>query len=243
MKKVFLFITVIGVFYALTTVYGQSPSSLKSSVPVPVTKNSIAPQGTVDPAMVNQFASLLASITTITIDTSIFSNPAYKTLRDYPVVFGTDVVGRPNPFDPIGAETSTKTTEASAENAAPAPVTPFSVTTLPVKKITSTSAEFGALVNMPDSAAISLVFQYGTTESFGNMTPPLKIQQSGTRSGTIKGLLPGTTYYVKVVGVHADEQPVEGNVVSFTTTKGKTQKTTPAKTTTKTPIKTNQSNY
>ncbi|HVY35789.1 MAG TPA: hypothetical protein VG982_00735 [Candidatus Paceibacterota bacterium] len=51
-----------------------------------------------------EFAALLSSINSITIDDSIFSNPAYKALRDHPISVGTDIIGRTNPFAPVGTD-------------------------------------------------------------------------------------------------------------------------------------------
>ena len=45
--------------------------------------------------------SLLNQIKSLKIDTSLFSDPTYQTLRDYTVAIPQEEVGRPNPFAPI----------------------------------------------------------------------------------------------------------------------------------------------
>ena len=48
--------------------------------------------------------SLLDQIQSLKIDTSLFQDPAYKTLVDYSVPIPQDGVGRPNPFAPFPGE-------------------------------------------------------------------------------------------------------------------------------------------
>lgn len=58
--------------------------------------------------------SLLNQIKSLNIDTSIFSDPAYQTLRDYSVVIPPQNVGRANPFAPLsGSSRSTIPTSPS----------------------------------------------------------------------------------------------------------------------------------
>ena len=45
--------------------------------------------------------SLLNQIKTLKIDTSLFSSPAYQSLRDYTVAIPQVSVGRANPFAPL----------------------------------------------------------------------------------------------------------------------------------------------
>ena len=79
----------IGYFYF----YGNSastPSTLLSSSP------------TSDSAIVGaQVLGLLNQIQSLKIDTSIFTDPGYNTLRDYSVAIPPVNVGRPNPFAPL----------------------------------------------------------------------------------------------------------------------------------------------
>jgi hypothetical protein len=54
-----------------------------------------------DTVVDTQVISLLNQISTLQIDSSIFNDPGYKTLRDYSVAIPSDNVGRPNPFAPL----------------------------------------------------------------------------------------------------------------------------------------------
>ncbi len=64
-----------------------------------------------------QVLDLLNQIRSLKIDTSLFSDPAYLTLRDYTVQIPPENVGRTNPFAPLPGET----TAASPAIGAPAP--------------------------------------------------------------------------------------------------------------------------
>lgn len=57
--------------------------------------------------------SLLNQIKSLNIDTSIFSDPAYQTLRDYSVVISPQNVGRANPFAPLSGASRSATSETS----------------------------------------------------------------------------------------------------------------------------------
>ena len=53
--------------------------------------------------------NLLNQIKSLKIDTSLFSDPAYETLRDYTVAIPQEQVGRANPFAPIPGLQATTT--------------------------------------------------------------------------------------------------------------------------------------
>ena len=155
-------------------------------------------------ASANEFSGLLSNINAISIDTSIFQNASYRALRDYPVVLGTDIMGRPNPFAPVGSDSGSVTATVGVQ-------------TLAAGKIATTSAELGALVTLPDTTSGTIVFQYGTTDAFGSSTTPVDITKTGTTLATVTGLTPGTKYFVQAVVVRGSGTTV-GNVMTFTTT-------------------------
>lgn len=194
---------------APVTPYTQSANSplsnqiLPGSLPV---GPGIGFSGGANASAANDFSGLLSSINSITVDTSLFTNPAYQALRDYPVILGTDVVGRVNPFAPVGTDSATDTI-----------ITKLTTETLAPGKVTSTSAELGALMTLPDNTATGVVFQYGTTDTFGSATTPITTTKSGTILTTITGLQPNTTYKVQAVAVRG-ATTTNGNTVSFTTT-------------------------
>jgi hypothetical protein len=157
----------------------------------------------------NEFSELLSTVTSITIDTSLFASPAYKALRDNPISLGNDIVGRSNPFAPVGADSG---------DVLAAPI----VQTLQPGKVTSTSAEFSSQVTFTTTAPVSVVFQYGTTDQFGSITSPVVLSKSGTVLSTVRDLMPNTTYMVQAVAV-VGSTTTNGNTMSFTTTTAPTQ--------------------
>lgn len=186
----------------------KTPVPVKSSSPLTSSSGS-APAGTTsqNSASSDEFSNLLSSVKRITIDTSIFDNPAYKMLRDFPVSLGSDIVGRVNPFAPIGTD-----------SASSAPTQDVYVDTLQSGKVTSTTAEFGAQLSLSDTVPTSVVFEYGTSDIFGNTTTPVVVTKSGTTLVTVTKLLPETTYYVRAVTVRGSSTTT-GNTTTFTTTK------------------------
>ncbi len=157
-------------------------------------------------AGMNTFSNALAGISGITLDTSIFSNTAYKALRDYPITLGTAVIGRQNPFAPIGADSGTADTSAST----------LTVQTLAPSKVLTTSAVLGALVTAQSTAGTTVVFQYGINDTLGSATAPVKVSKSGTAVFTVTGLTPGTMYYVNSVAVQGSTTAT-GTIMTFTT--------------------------
>lgn len=213
-KKVKIFgvvVIVIAVIIFATSFLGKkkidapakSTSPLSSStgaIPLPgVTANT-------SKTSVDEFSSLLSSIKSITIDTSLFSNPAYKMFRDFPVSLGSDIVGRTNPFAPVGTDVGGNI---------PADVV---IQTLQSGKISSTTAEFGAQVTVADTVPTSVIFEYGISDTFGSATPVVVVTKSGTVLSTATKLLPETTYYVRAVAARGSNT-TNANITSFTTTK------------------------
>lgn len=157
-------------------------------------------------AAANEFSGLLSSVNSISLDVSIFQSLAYKTLRDYPVMLGTDIIGRINPFAPVGTDQVSASTMSSI----------VLVQTLSPGKVTATSAELGVSVTLPDSLSSTIVFQYGISDTFGSTTSLVTLSKSGTTLATIAGLMPGTRYFVQAVVVRGSTTTV-GNIMTFTT--------------------------
>lgn len=161
----------------------------------------------------NDFSVLLSSVKNIVIDTTIFTDPTYKSLRDYPVDLGFENIGRPNPFAPVGVDIGTISGTGPV-----APQSLLDVQTLQPGKITPTTAEFGARVTMPEGTPVTLTFEYGPTDLFGNVTSPIAIAKTKTELFVITGLLPSTTYYVRAVVVGGSSTSMNGSTMLFTTT-------------------------
>jgi hypothetical protein len=158
---------------------------------------------------IDQFSILLSTIQSISIDTTIFQNKAYVTLRDNPIQVGTDIAGRPNPFAPLG-------TDAAGTSGNQTTSTQPVVTTLQPGKLTSTSAELTAQVTLSDTTPTSVVFEYGTDDTFGSITQPSTLTRTGTVVATVTKLTPNTLYYVRADVVRGTAT-MNGNSVTFTT--------------------------
>lgn len=192
-------------FAAYTYLGGDSSTgnstggSLSSSV-IPGGSNNSVGNG----AAANEFSSLLSSIKSINIDTNIFQDPGFKALRDYPVVLGTDLLGRINPFAPIGRD-------------AGASVQRVEVQTLTPAKITANTAESGASVTIPmEGLPVSVMLQYDTNDTFSLSTQAISVSKSGTTLIPLNNLLPGTRYYVRAV-VTQGSTTTTGNTMNFVT--------------------------
>lgn len=205
--KTLLIILVIGVIILLVLL-----SQKKAATPAPqgtLTSSTALPfpeTQTTTPSNSDEFSALLSNISRISIDTTLFTNPAYLMLRGFPVSLGTDVVGRNNPFAPVGTDGVSVGTTA------------VMIQTLQPGKVTSTSAEFGAQVTLSDTVPTSVVFEYGPSDIFGKVTTPIVVTKSGTTLVTVTQLLPETTYYVRSVAVRGGET-VTSQTMSFITPK------------------------
>lgn len=213
-KKLKIFIVVIivlaiaiFVFYSLGSKKAPAPtattsplSSTTGVIPLPNANKSKSTQSS------DEFSTLLSNIKRITIDTSLFDNPAYKMLRDFPVSLGSEIVGRTNPFAPIGSD------------AGGLPAVDVIVETLQSGKVTSTTAEFGAQITVADTVPTTIIFEYGVSDTFGSATTPIVVNKNGITLVTVTKLLPETSYYVRAVAVRG-VAPTIGNTTMFTTTK------------------------
>lgn len=169
-----------------------------SAIPLPVSSGNQKQSN-------DEFSTLLSNISRISIDTSLFENRAYRMLRDFPISLGSDIMGRVNPFAPVGTDLPVSDTAFE-----------FSVQTLQAGKITKNSAEFGAQLTVSDKNPSSIIFEYGISDAFGNATNPITVTKSGTTLISVQGLDPETTYYVRAVAVHGSISAT-GNTTSFTT--------------------------
>lgn len=177
----------------------NSNSPLSSSAGV-----SIVPTGMATVSN-DEFSNLLSSISRINIDTSLFDNRAYKLLRDFPVSLGSEVVGRTNPFAPIGVDSNEDSVNPTIQTIQPG-------------KITATTAELGAQITLPDTVPTTVIFEYGTTDAFGSVTSPIVVTKSGTTFVNINKLTPETTYFVRTVASRGANSII-GNITTFNTLK------------------------
>lgn len=73
---------------------------MSDKVPVEGTLGIGPGQGTVGAAELN----LLNQVRSLKIDTALFTDPTFVSLRDYSVAITPEPVGRPNPFAPLPGE-------------------------------------------------------------------------------------------------------------------------------------------
>ena len=149
------------------------------------------------------FIDKLASLTSIDIDTTLFANNSFNTLRDNTVVLEPVQSGRQNPFAPI-------VTEASS-NAVVSPVV-----TNPPMQITDKTAIFNGSIRNGLTGVTSSYFEYGTTPDMGKITPGGELSLLGTFIKKVVNLTPKTNYYFRAV-VKVGSVSMYGDVVTFTT--------------------------
>lgn len=213
LKTILILVVVVVVIGVAASYFLQNKSA--PSAPVtsdnPLSASSRAAgvvSSTAPLAPATEFSALLSTIKSISIDTSLFTNASYLSLRDFPITLGTEIIGRPNPFAPIGYDAASSTTTTD---------TPIQFETIQPGKVTSTTAEFGGQGLLSNTAQSSVVFEYGTSDLFGSATPPVSLGKNGTALFTASGLTPATMYYVRAVLVQGSNTTV-GNTMTFTTT-------------------------
>lgn len=216
--KIVIVIIVIGVlgFFIFSLTQKNTPESQTGLTSTgTVLGGAFANQNTTSLAGIDDFASALASIKSIAIDTSVFTMPTYKALQDNPITLGSEAVGRANPFAPVGTDAEVgvfptpAATEVISTNGA-------SISTSTPTAIKKTSAVFEAQAAFDIGPTASIVFAYGTSEALGMTSAPVKIKTPGPVKATIKNLTSGTQYFVQAT-MTLGESTVSGDIISFTT--------------------------
>jgi len=91
------------------------------------------------------------------------------------------------------------------------------VTTSSASSVSQNSATLNGYV-VPNGVNTNAYFEYGTTQSFGNVTSSVYVNSSGTGyTSSISGLNPNTTYYYRAMANNAQGNTTPGNTLSFTT--------------------------
>jgi hypothetical protein len=97
------------------------------------------------------------------------------------------------------------------------------VTTNAATAISSTAATFQGFVNSNSGTGTNIWFEWGTSSSFGSVTPQVNVGTTNSSFYSINNSLsPNTTYYFRAAGQNAGSPVVYGATQSFTTT-GTTQ--------------------
>jgi len=106
-KKTIIFIIVIIILALSAYFYYQGQIPISDS-PLEASEASSDAQ-----AVGSRILSLLKQIKSLKIDTDIFDDPSYSTLRDYSVAIPEENVGRVNPFAPLPGSFSQASTSRS----------------------------------------------------------------------------------------------------------------------------------
>ncbi|HWC57806.1 MAG TPA: hypothetical protein VG621_02565 [Candidatus Paceibacterota bacterium] len=216
-KKVKVFaivVLVISALIAAATFLGNRTPSPSPESPLASSAGSTPAAGVpLSTSAPSEFDTLLSTVKSITIDTSLFTDPGYRALRDHPVALGSDIRGRPNPFATIGYDvgTITPSTYRAADS-----TSSVQFDTIQPSKVTSTGAEFAAQATLADTSQASVIFEYGTTSLLGSATAPIPLSQNGIALFQVAGLTPSTTYYVRATLVQGSTT-VPGSTMTFTT--------------------------
>ena len=193
----------VGVLYFSHTTKTQAETSPISSSLNPSAKSSSPISGSSDSQITQDtaFLATLASLTQNKIDTTLFGNDAFTSLKDNEIAIEPVTPGRINPFATIDTPVS----------GAPA-TTPVVVTGQPTD-VTSTTA---TLIGTTSPTASSSFFEYGTTATFGKTTQTALTTLVGSFNTKLTGLSPKTTYFYRADSKISGAL-LYGDTVSFTT--------------------------
>lgn len=150
------------------------------------------------------FLTTLTSLNKITIDTNLFSNRSFVSLRDNSVKIDPVSPGRINPFSPIGVNNKTANVIS----------TPKVITDQPTA-ITDKTVVLNGTINVANEVA-NAYFEYGNTTKLGTVTPIIQPSLVGTFIKNVLDLTPKTNYFYKACA-KINNIATCGDVVSFTT--------------------------
>lgn len=116
-KKILLFVGILAVIIILAVVvFGKNSNDKSLNAPVQTTTSSpISGQS-------QKFLQSLSQVKSITLDTTFFDDPAYLKLKDFtkPITLeDTRLIGRPNPFAPLGSDNIFNEPENQTQNTTP----------------------------------------------------------------------------------------------------------------------------
>lgn len=208
--RIILIVLVLGgAGYLAYHFFGSSSTSNTTVQPL---TSRVAPATTVDASATTQvgddFLRLLLSLKRISLNTTFFDTPTYRSLQDYSVpIFSDGTEGRVNPFAPIGQD--------------PVTIAPtVSVTTSQPTQITKTTALFTGM--LPNGVVASeRYFEYSVASASGTMIQTAKVAQSPTTgifTFQISALTPDTVYSVRAVA-KIGQTLYQGQLLQFKTLK------------------------
>ncbi|MFA6355046.1 MAG: hypothetical protein WCW65_01305 [Candidatus Paceibacterota bacterium] len=171
-------------------------SSLDSTAVVP-TPTSSSNQLAEDTA----FLSKLASLTTIKVDTTLFTDKAFELLKDNNIRLEPVPYGRINPFAP---------TESAIASNRPAII----LKTNPPTLITNRSVVLNG--SLEGATSDNLYFEYGVTQALGRVTPKATPSLVGSFASNVIGLATKTQYFFRAVA-NVNGNIILGDIIPFYT--------------------------
>lgn len=169
-------------------------SSLGASTAVTATSSNKAAEDTA-------FITQLFTLTKIKVDTSLFSEPTFKSLVDNNVKLEPVPYGRTNPFSPtVGNAVNNKTTIILKTN--------------PASVISNQSAVLNGSID--GATSNNIYFEYGLDQNLGKVTPKVIASLVGNFASRIVSLTPKTTYFYRTVA-NVNGILTFGEIISFNT--------------------------
>jgi hypothetical protein len=126
-----------------------------------------------------------------------------------------------NGYNVYGQYSTFQTTSAS----------PVSLSTNPASNISANAATLNAYVNsLGGVRSVQVMFNFGQTQQYGNVTAPTSVTYPGTVSFQLTGLTPGADYYYQALAQTPDNSKVygAGNVFSTISNSSLSVATSPA---------------
>ena len=197
----FVGVLILGVysyFYNDLKSEAATDSSLTSSL---TTNKAVTVTGSSKAAEDTAFITKLFLLTKIKVDTSLFSEPTFKSLVDNNVKLEPVPYGRTNPFSPTDRNTvNNKVT--------------FSLKTNPASGISNQSA----ILNGSIDGAVSnnIYFEYGLDQTLGKVTSKVTASLVGNFASRIVSLTSKTTYFYRTVA-NINGILTFGEIISFNT--------------------------
>lgn len=119
-----------------------------------------------------------------------------------------------DPQNVFQGNTQTSSTSSCSTQNQSAPT----ITTNSPTSVSATSATFQGAVNSNGGSSTNVWFEWGTTSSFGNITPQVNVGTVNTTFYSVNNSLnPNTTYYYRAAGQNSGSAVVYGATQSFTT--------------------------
>jgi len=191
---------VLGVFYFYSSNGLKSEAALSSSLETSLPENNPSDNKIASDV---SFISTLVNLTKINIDTTLFENIAFQSLKDNTVKLESIPSGRDNPFAPLESGSFTGSFYSS-------PI----ITNQPVE-ITSNTAVLSGSVSETDGVSDGY-FEYGLTEELGQKTSMSTVSLIGTFISNVTGLSSKTAYFYRACA-RISGSNLCGDIVSFET--------------------------